>query len=117
MVPSFMVPPMAVQGSATDSPGNRLTSALEVAEFHENRPERYFLYIDVNRGLATTWVGDPLGRVDFGRTWRDNFGGKRQTVTIRTCHGAVYHGTHFVSSGDYARVKLAKGSAALLGAS
>jgi hypothetical protein len=83
-------------------------SALEVFEFCTNPPEKYFLYIsDANR-TATTWTGDALGNVLFGREYRDNFGGKRVPVTVRAINGHTYHGTCFKSSGNYARIKAAK---------
>lgn len=90
---------------------NEETSALEVFEFVVNPPDRYFLYIRESESLATTWTGDELGHVSFGREYRDNFGGRRVPITIRAINGRTYHGTYYKSSGDYARVKIAKRAA------
>lgn len=83
-------------------------SAVEVYEFYHNQPERYFLYISEAKRIATTWTGDKLGDVSFGAKFNDNFGGTRVPITIVAINGRVYHGTYFKSSGDYARVKIAK---------
>lgn len=87
-------------------PNDEEWSSCEVFEFCNDPPIRYFLYIDQSKGLATTWTGEPLGRVSFGKEFRDNFGGKRIPVTIRAINGCVYHGYYFKSSGSYARVKM-----------
>ncbi|MBB4398721.1 hypothetical protein [Bradyrhizobium sp. ERR14] len=84
---------------------NEERSALEIFEFLRDKPESYFLYISRDKGLATTWTGDELGRVVFGRTYRDNFGGERVAITVHAISGDTYHGTYYKSSGDYARIK------------
>lgn len=86
-------------------PSNDERSALEVFEFLRDKPDRYFLYISRDKAMATTWTGEELGRVTFGRTYRDNFGGERVAITVQAVSGDTYHGTYFKSSGDYARVK------------
>jgi len=85
-------------------------SALEVFEFVTNPPDRYFLYINPQKQTATTWTGETLGQVSFGREYRDNFGGKRVPIMVRAVNGRVYHGTYFKSSGDYARIRVQKGA-------
>src|ERR1700756_4878935 len=45
-------------------------SALEVFEFCTNPPDRYFLYINEKNSTATTWTGETLGQVSFGREYR-----------------------------------------------
>ena len=102
-------------------PTNEERSACEVFEFMRDKPDRYFLYIkeaedmttkpgwrNFGWGQATTWTGENLGRVSFGRAWRDNFGGTRIPVTVFAINGETYHGTYFISAGQYARVKKAK---------
>jgi hypothetical protein len=92
-------------------------SALEVFDFVNNPPAKYFLYIkqETNlletwqHGRATTWTGETLGAVSFGREWRSNMGDRRVPVTIRAINGRTYVGTYYKSTGDYARVRLAKG--------
>lgn len=86
---------------------NEERSALEVSEFKANLPDKYFLYIDENEKTATTWTGEKLGNVVFGREWCDNFGGKRQSIRIHAINGHEYAGTYFKSSGNYARVRRA----------
>jgi hypothetical protein len=87
---------------------NEERSALEVFEFCQNPPDKYFLYIREKDHTATTWTGDVLGQVSFGREWRDSFGGRRVPVTIRAINGHNYHGTYFKSSGDFARIRKSK---------
>lgn len=93
-------------------PTNAERSAIEVYEFVHHPPDRYFVYINEQKRIATTWTGDELGKVAFGREWCDNFGGKRVPVTITAINGRTYHGTYYKSSGDYARIKVAKRHAA-----
>jgi hypothetical protein len=87
---------------------NDLRSAVEVYEFCTDPPSNYMLYVNEARREATTWTGEKLGRVTFGREFRDNFGGKRVPVWIDAINGRTYHGTYYKSAGDYARVKLTK---------
>jgi hypothetical protein len=90
---------------------NEQRNAIEVYEFVHNPPERYFLYINQTKGIATTWMGETLGSVVFGREYRcPAFGwhSTRVPVTVRGINGKLYHGTYFKSSGTYARIKLAK---------
>jgi hypothetical protein len=42
---------------------NEERSALEVFEFCQNPPDKYFLYIREKERTATTWTGDVLGQV------------------------------------------------------
>lgn len=106
---------------ATIAMRNDDRSAIERFEFCIAPPASYFLYIALPEGatverarvmgasgLATTWTGERLGRVTFGRPYHDNFGGKRVPVWIDAINGRCYHGTYFQSAGDYARVKLTK---------
>jgi len=87
---------------------NEERSALEVFEFCQTPPDKYFLYIREKDHTATTWTGDVLGQVSFGREWRDSFGGRRVPVTVRAINGHTYHGTYFKSSGDFARIRQSK---------
>lgn len=88
---------------------NAERSQLEVYDFCNDPPDKYFLYVNESKREATTWTGDKLGVVTFGQEYRDNFGGKRVSVWIEAINGKSYHGIYFKSSGDYARVKLCKG--------
>ena len=90
------------------SPTNEERSAVEVYEFCTDPPDKYFLYINCTKKEATTWTGDKLGTVAFGCEFRDNFGGKRVPITVYAINGKKYHGTYYKSSGDYARIKMAK---------
>lgn len=88
-------------------------SAIELYEWLAEKPDTYFLYIrsgyegELRVDAATTWTGQPLGNVRFGRAWRDNFGGTRVPVTVYGHNGVHYVGTYFKSAGDYARVRKA----------
>jgi hypothetical protein len=87
---------------------NEERGALEVFEFVTNPPDKYFLYINETTHTATTWTGDKLGHVLFGREWRDSFGGRRVPVTLRAINGLVYVGTYYKSSGNFARIRQSK---------
>jgi len=89
-------------------PTNDERAQVELYDFIHNVPTKYFLYVNEATGKATIWTGIELGTVRFGCAWKDNFGGTRVPITIQAVNGRTYHGTYFKSSGDYARVKLAK---------
>lgn len=91
-----------------DEVDNELRSSIEVYEFINDIPDNYFLYIDESKKEATTWMGDKLGNVSFGREYRDNLGGKRQPIDVHGINGKKYHGIYYKSSGNYARIKLFK---------
>jgi hypothetical protein len=87
---------------------NEEQSSLELFEFVTNPPEKYFLYVNEQQRMATTWTGEKLGEVRFGREYKDNWGRKRVPVTVYSVNGYVYSGTYYRSAGDYARVKASK---------
>ncbi len=61
---------------------NEERSALEVFEFCQTPPDKYFLYIREKDHTAP--------------------------VTVRAINGHTYHGTYFKSSGDFARIRQSK---------
>jgi hypothetical protein len=82
-------------------PTNEETSALEVYEFITDPPVRYFLYISCPEsalslpdhrnhrtvrngasGLATTWTGEKLGDIQFGKEFRSAFGDRRVSLRV-----------------------------------
>lgn len=91
-----------------DMVNNELRSRVETYEFIHDIPESYFLYINEEKKIATTWTGDSLGAVFFGREYTSNFGDTRQPIDVMAINGKRYHGIYYKSSGDYARIKLYK---------
>lgn len=94
-------------------PTNDETSALEVFEFLRDKPDRYFAYVKISdasdlRGTITTWTGEKLGDCYLGGTYRDNFGGKRRSISVQAINGCSYYGTYYSSAGDYCRLRKAK---------
>lgn len=89
---------------------NEERSQLEVYDFINNPPEKYFLYINDKTSQAITWMGDSLGIVAFGCAYRSNFGNTRIPVRVKAVNGRTYAGTYYKSSGDYARVRVVKGN-------
>jgi len=88
---------------------NEDRSKIELFEFVNDKPTHYFLYVNADKCIATNFMGDFLGRVEFGRAWRDNFGGMRVAIRIHhAINGVKYAGTCFKSAGNYARVKAVK---------
>jgi hypothetical protein len=88
-----------------DKVTNDLRSAIEVYEFMEDKPDRYFMYINESKRIATTWTGQILGTVHFGKEFRSNMGDVRVAVMVFSINSLDYFGTYYKSSGDYARVK------------
>ena len=88
-----------------DRQSNDEISAVEVYEFLRDKPDRYSLYIDKENQRATTWTGERLGSVCFGREYRDNFGGVRVPIDVHAINGLRYHGTYCKSSGNCARIR------------
>ena len=91
---------------------NEERSAIEVYEFCQTPPDRYFLYISFPEfgkpGIASTWTGENLGAVTFGRSFRSSFGDKRVPIRIDAINGKAYSGTYYSDAGNYARVKMCK---------
>lgn len=87
---------------------NDMRSAIELYEFINNPPQKYFLYIDEQTKTATTWTGQKLGDVSFGRSYKSNLGDSRQPITITAINGLTYYGIYYKSSGGYARIKKSK---------
>lgn len=92
----------------SDMVNNELKSRVESFEFIHDVPEKYFVYINEQDKIATTWTGDSLGAVFFGREYTSNFGDTRQPIDVMAINGKRYHGIYYKSSGDYARIKLYK---------
>ena len=84
---------------------NEEISSVEVWEFIHDPPDRYCLYINEKKAKATTWTGEKLGQVIFGREYRDNFGGVRVPIEVFGVNGVQYYGTYYKSAGNYARIK------------
>lgn len=111
---------------------NEELSKLEIWKFCTDIPEKYFLYIKLDerpaeilaaiqkgakytnsfrKGIATTWTGDKLGDVFCGQEYKSPAFGNFSTripITVKAINGREYFGTYYISSGDYARVKLVK---------
>jgi hypothetical protein len=90
------------------SPTNAERSAVETWEFQHGpiAPDRYFAYVNEDTHTVTTWTGQYLGHiVKCGRVWRDNFGGKRQHLTVHAINGKTYYGTYYTSAGNYCRLR------------
>lgn len=92
---------------------NDLRSMIEVWEFINNPPNKYFLYINEKESTAITWTGSVLGKVTFGKKYKCSFGDTRQSIRISAINGLDYYGTYFKSSGTYARIKATKHKTAL----
>lgn len=114
--------PCEVVKSWPVSMSNDERSQIEVYEFVNDPPERYFAYVkwgydDVkfkhpHFGMPmkiTTWTGESLGAGRFtSNLWTSNFGDMRITFTVHAINGKVYHGTFYYSAGDYCRMRKGK---------
>lgn len=94
------------------APTNEERSALEVYDFVHSPPDKYFLYVDDKTSKATTFMGDVLGSVERGHSYKSpSFGRSSTRVPIKVygINGVTYAGTYYESAGNYARVKRVKG--------
>jgi hypothetical protein len=87
----------------------REQSELEVAWWKECKPQKHLAYVkrlgvNDNRGILTTWLGDELGTIRFGRKYRCLFGDTRVSIDVEGNNGISYYGTYYESSGDIARI-------------
>jgi len=87
---------------------NDLRGCIELYEFAQDKPKKYFLYINEKEKKATTWNGEILGNVFFGKSYISNMGDKRQQIDVYAINGVKYYGIYFKSSGNYARIKAYK---------
>lgn len=96
---------------------NEERSAIEKYEFLTEKPDKYFLYVNDKKLIhdeagsyftATTWTGEVLGRVSFGREYRSAFGDMRRSIKMTALNGVKYYGTYYKSAGTYARIKKCK---------
>lgn len=123
---------IATLAGATD-PTNEEKSAVEVYEFVQNPPDRYFAYVkgvkfewrpnpsqcgarnipaltDWRGGIVTTWTGDKLGDVvAVGDLHRGNMGDVRIPLRVKGINGVTYSGIFYASTGDYCRLRRVKG--------
>lgn len=88
---------------------NEERSNVEFYYWQHTKPSSYFLYINEEKKLATTWTGQELGKVSFGKEYKSIFRDTRQSITVYGNNGLIYHGTYYKSAGDYARIKQFKG--------
>ena len=96
-------------------PSNDERSAVEAWEFQHTQRDRYTAYVDFDKTKVTTWTGQLLGTITkVGREWRDSFGGKRIALSVLGINGVHYHGTYFVSSGDYCHLKARRHHGAII---
>ena len=84
------------------------TSTLEVYDFVDNPPDKYFAYVNSDKKQITTWTGERLGDCTFGREYHSNMGDLRVSIHVRAINGRRYHGTYYKSAGDYCRLKVCK---------
>ncbi|MHA2094589.1 MAG: hypothetical protein ACW98F_08170 [Candidatus Hodarchaeales archaeon] len=105
-----ITPEMSAQ--LPESPKHNEISAIEVYEFINDPPDRYFAYINEpeigNMGEMTTWTGEKLGNALLWNTWQSNFGDTRVSIDVWGINGKKYHGFYYKSAGDYCRVKAYK---------
>jgi len=87
---------------------NEERSRAEVAMFKDLKPSSITGYVNEKHAILTTWCGDTLGTIQFGKQYRNNMGDMRQSIRVKGINGITYSGTYFKSAGDYARLKQCK---------
>ena len=84
---------------------NALTSRREIAMIKKDLPSNLFVYVNLDKGIVTTWVGDKIGDIIFvGREFKSNMGDLRVPIVVNIFN-KKYKGIFFKSAGDYARIK------------
>lgn len=84
-------------------------SSLEVYEFVNDIPDKYFIYVNEKERIVTTWTGEKLGRITFlGSKYQSNLGDMRKTLHFTGINNKKYYGIFYCGNGDYARVRLYK---------
>lgn len=85
---------------------NSLRSAIETWEFKIKSPQKYIVYVNLEKRLVTTWTGQVLGNItSIGKEYRSNMGDIRVSIRFKGINTLNYSGTYYKSSGDYAHVK------------
>ena len=84
---------------------NAQRSAVEVYDFVNDPPQKYFAYVSKETMTVRTWIGDSLGRITWlGKSYSCLFGDTRRAINILGVNGLTYHGVYYESSGDYCRL-------------
>ena len=87
---------------------NAMRSRLEKHHIRVDRPDRLFVYVNLPKGIVTTWPGEEIGKITMeGYPYRGNMGDERINITVNI-FGTKYTGTYFKSAGDYARLRKVK---------
>lgn len=95
------------QMARVKAPTNKDRSDIEVYEFLNDPPSRYFAYYDNDLRKITNWMGVKLGAIiDRGSPWTSNMGDRRVNVVVRAINGREYVGTCFLTSGTYCRLRV-----------
>ena len=89
---------------------NEQRARVEVYDFVNDPPDKYTAYINKESMCMTTWTGESLGIVSFGKRFGSNFGDTRQHITVTAINGRTYYGTYYCSAGDYCHVRAEKKS-------
>nr|WP_298657062.1 hypothetical protein [uncultured Flavobacterium sp.] len=85
---------------------NELRSAIEAWEFKIKPPQKYLVYVNLEKRVVTTWTGQVLGNItQIGREFRSNMGDKRINIRFKGINTLNYSGTFYKSAGDYAIVR------------
>lgn len=92
---------------------NKECGEIEEYEFYNYPPDKYFVYVNEEKKIVTTWTGLKLGDIIFPNVfyiheYKTNFGDTRINIKIKGINGLEYNGIYFKSSGDYARIRIAK---------
>lgn len=89
---------------------NELRSAIETWEFKIKPPQKYTVYVNLEKRVVTTWMGQVLGNITFiGKEYTSNMGDKRINIRFKGINTLTYSGIFYKSSGDYAHVKTVLG--------
>jgi len=93
---------------------NEEYGAVEVYEWHNDPPDKYFAYVKVGcvyvdgvgtyEATVTTWMGDTIGHAGLGCKYRSNFGDIRVPISVTGTNDKHYYGTYYKSAGDYCRL-------------
>ncbi len=113
-----VVPVAEIQARAGFFATNDERSLVEVADFRDQAPDRYFAYHDGHQpgsnpgrvgGTLTTWTGSELAVViDRWAPFTSVLGDHRQNFRAIAINGEIYTATAYLSAGDYVRMRRVK---------
>lgn len=92
-----------------DIPINDAKEMVEIFDFVNEPPDKYFAYLNMEGNKVTTWTGGVLANVGYKKEMVSNFGDKRIYFRAFGINGVKYSAVCYGGNGCYVRMKRIKG--------